>query len=99
MKLCCRELDFFLKEKKVSIGYNARFRSYYIPLAGLGGVQRITFCPWCGTKLPPALDDEYDEAISSILNIPIEEITLDPYHDPNLPAEFKSDEWWKKQGL
>lgn len=92
-------MNFFLKENKVSIGYSKRFRSYYLNLKSSGGCQDIYYCPWCGKKLPKNLDNEYDTELSNVLKIPVDEISLYNYHDPNLPKEFKTDEWWKKRGL
>lgn len=99
MMYCCNEMVSFLEESKVSIGYSPRFRSYYINLKGSEGAQRINFCPWCGSSLPKALDEEYDEELSKVLNINKEDITLDTYHRNDIPPEFKSDEWWKIRGL
>jgi len=94
-------MDFFLEESKISIGYSGKFRSYYINLKGSGGGQRIHYCPWCGKKLPKILDDEYDQELSKATGIAIDNITLDTYSssNPNLPLEFRTDEWWKKRGL
>jgi hypothetical protein len=99
MEHCCKEMQFFLEEEKISIGYSSRFRSYYINLKGSGAVQRIIYCPWCGKLLPKPLDNEYDLELSKLLNVPLDDITLDTYYSKSLPKEFKTEEWWKKRGL
>lgn len=74
----------------------------------------LDFCPWCGEKLPPALDDDYPCALlmewgnvwkskypwwyRSHWN----EICLQGPKNPfprGFPKEFKSDAWWKNRGL
>jgi hypothetical protein len=102
MDHCCNLMDEFLEENKVSIGYSERFRSYYIELkTSKSATQDIYYCPWCGKKLPKILDDEYDQELSKATGIAIDNITLDTYSssNPNLPPEFRTDEWWKKRGL
>ena len=97
---CCSLMQDFLEENKVAIGYSKKLRAYYIDLkTSKIACQTMYFCPWCGKKLPKILEDEYDQAISVKLSIPIGDITLETYDDPRLPLEFKTDEWWKKRGL
>jgi hypothetical protein len=62
-------------------------------------IQFISYCPFCGAKLPEDLDEEYWDTI-------ISEFGPEYYHthenyNPNrsLPQEFQTDEWWKKRGL
>ncbi|CAC9580370.1 hypothetical protein BPUTSESOX_747 [uncultured Gammaproteobacteria bacterium] len=58
IKHCCKEIGFFLEEDKVRISYNNIFREYSIELNS-NATQLIYYCPWCGSKLPKSLDDEY----------------------------------------
>ena len=96
MKHCCDLMTDFISDPRVPIEYNARVRSYGLPLRQAPAIQGIIYCPWCGIKLPSRLRDEYYRII-------IEELHLDPSPDvletPGLPKEFKTDEWWKKRGL
>jgi hypothetical protein len=59
----------------------------------------ISYCPFCGSKLPKELIDEKDETIYRELGA--EYLTDDDGNPPikELPEEFNSDEWWKKRGL
>jgi hypothetical protein len=50
----------------------------------------LSYCPWCGVKLPTDLADEYFDAVRD----PKTGKVLD-----QLPPEFHTDEWWKKRGL
>jgi hypothetical protein len=62
-------------------------------------IQYILYCPFCGSKLPDDLEEEYWEAI--INEAGPEFYPTHENYDPNkhLPPEFQTDEWWKKRGL
>ncbi len=49
-------------------------------------------CPWCGKKLPKNLRDEW---LTELKKMGIE----DPILSPDIPEEFKTDEWWKRRDL
>jgi hypothetical protein len=71
--------------------YTPKWRSYGIVINGNPDNQIfLTYCPFCGKKLPEELLLEYDTATRN-------RETGKPL-DP-LPEEFKTDEWWKKRGL
>lgn len=55
----------------------------------------IKFCPWCGKRFPK------DLSINRSKTIDKEHICPTPCNgdDRHIPAEFFSDEWWKKRGL
>ena len=93
---CCSQMIFFLEENKVAIYYDKRKRNFAIELKGSSGIQRIFFCPWCGKRLPESLSDEFWDIIDK-LEIDTSEVPLEDH--PDMPEEFKSDEWWKKRGL
>ena len=82
--------------KRIQIGYRSRYRDYYIPLLNQSAIQGIFYCPWCGTKLPKDLLDEYFDILEKEYSID------DPRRAEEagiLLEEFKSDEWWKKRNL
>ena len=58
-------------------------------------VTEIYYCPWCGSKLPKELSDEWFDILENEYGI------LDPHHTERkkVPIEFKTDEWWKKREL
>jgi hypothetical protein len=66
-------------------------------------LQTVRYCPFCGTRLPDDLIEEYDVAVYEILGqagvelIAGNERFLIPPKE--LPQEFQTDEWWKKRGL
>lgn len=88
---CCKEMSFFIEEKKVAIYYRPQFREYAVGLRQMSASQIIHYCPWCGKKFPLGLDDAFFEEI--------EKLGFETANDLNLPEEFKTDEWWKKRGL
>jgi hypothetical protein len=58
--------------------------------------QGVDYCPWCGTKLPESLFDTRFDILEKEYGID------SPYDDKQkdkIPAEFLTDEWWKKRGL
>lgn len=92
---CCQQMSAFLEEKKVHISYSQRFRQYGIVLSGGNVIQEIYYCPWCGTKLPGSLKDEYFQTLDRLGAINKTIFSND------IPDDFRSDKWWKsgKYGL
>jgi len=91
---CCEEMARHVEGGEVSISYNDRHRAYGIlttweynrSLAK----QQITYCPWCGARLPHGLSDKWFDLL--------DDLGLDP-EDPRVPEEMRSDAWWRKRGL
>ena len=98
MKHCCDNMTWYASHKNDIIQYEPFDRSYrfLIPTDPCGDRQSFEYCPWCATKLPEELGEEWGEALEKELGIE------DPFIDPgyeNLPEEFRTDAWWKKRGL
>jgi hypothetical protein len=92
MKFCCKTLKSKIKqEPDEHILYLPQTRTFQIIGLGLDTVD-ISYCPWCGNKLPDDLTDQ-------LVNIIYEELKLDSYNDPRLPKQFKSNRWWVDLGL
>ena len=75
--------------------YDKTTRSYRIKSPIIGS-HRIPFCPWCGTKFPKELIDEWYGILEKEYGI------TNPDNNEQsklIPAEFLTDEWWKKRGL
>jgi len=95
MKHCCKEMEFFIREGSVDILYEPMFRGYSIGMKnGTSAQQTIHFCPWCGSKLSMNLRDKWFEVLWEAYDL---EFPLEAKE--RIPAEFKTDEWWKKRGL
>lgn len=69
----------------VVVIYIDKFQEYGLVIHD-GGTSSIgiSFCPWCGAKLPDSQRDRwFDE---------IEALGLDPWSD-EIPGRYESDEW------
>ena len=93
---CCEQMDLLLEDPKVPIEYYPIAREYGLTLRGSSAVQLLYYCPWCGTKLPESVRDLFFQILREQYNI---DPGFDIKNDPNIPPEFKSDEWWKKRSL
>lgn len=89
-------MKIFLEDPKVPLKYYPITREYGLILNHSSAIQLIFYCPWCGTKLPKDLREEFFNILEKEYGI---EPEFDIQNDPNIPEEFKSDEWWKKLGL
>lgn len=71
------------------LAYSPKFDEYGIIVHdGGSSVSAIAFCPWCGTELPPSRRDRWFEEI--------ERLGFTRPDDPNIPARFHSDDWWRE---
>ena len=98
MKHCCIEMEgyteFHCKAHQTPyncpdqlMAYNAKFDEYGIIIHD-GGTSLIyvSFCPWCGKKLPESKRDEWFDII--------DELGIDPAID-EIPTTYLSDEWYR----
>jgi hypothetical protein len=90
---CCTAMTAHLAGGELALAYDDRFRQYGIEhRAGLArGIQLITFCPWCGAKLPKDLVDEWFGVLDNELGLASD--------DPALPEAMKTSAWWRQRGL
>ena len=58
-----------------------------IPWGGHRSVP-ITYCPWCGTRLPESLEQLWYETLYALG-------FQDPGNDDDIPPAFVTDEWWR----
>ncbi|HEY3386863.1 MAG TPA: hypothetical protein VGK46_10155 [Saprospiraceae bacterium] len=54
---------------------------------GGSSVIQISYCPWCGSKLPESKRDRWFEDMRQLG-------FEDEYDD--IPEEYTTDEWWRK---
>jgi hypothetical protein len=87
-------MDGHLKEGEVGITYIDYTREHAVDYRHDSSVQVISFCPWCGSKLPDGLRAKWGETLESL------EI-FDPYGDDRekVPNEFWTEQWWIERGL
>lgn len=55
---CCEMMRYYIDHEDRVIYYWARFDEYLVPVhdGGSSGIQ-MTFCPWCGVRLPVSKRD------------------------------------------
>ena len=96
---CCETLMELIKEGNY-VKYDPADRSFSIFKSGSRQFGMcIDYCPFCGKKLPPNLIDERERVIQNELGIDYVPSYSNEDDGKALPAEFKTDEWWKKRGL
>lgn len=98
---CCLTMDATLENGESLLSYDSKMREYsirggkcYKDGKDYGGFMLI-YCPFCGTKLPKDLRDEWFDELSKILGFEVD-ISTDKR---KIPKDFKSDAWWKKRKL
>lgn len=71
------------------IFYSAKFDEYGIIIHdGGSSFIEISFCPWCGTKLPTSKRELWFDTLEKLgYNNPFEQ---------DIPQAFKSDKWYNK---
>jgi hypothetical protein len=92
---CCKKMHEAVQIYKF-INYDMVDRGYDIEHSD-GMASLLSYCPWCGSKLPDTLERKIFEVLKTEYGINKE--VADVFHGTNLPEEFKTDEWWKKRGL
>ena len=119
MKFCCATLKSELwnrfsseANEDKSLVYDPVFRMYAYHAKRRktyeeSELRTIAYCPFCGSRLPYYLYDEYHLILEQALGT--DEFFELWYQDPKtgkskadqnkVPEEFKTDEWWIKRGL
>jgi Domain of unknown function (DUF6980) len=71
------------------VGYNPKFDEYgiYVHDGGGSAWMVISFCPWCGARLPASRRDEWSDTLGRL--------GFDDPPSQEIPPEFKTDAWWR----
>ena len=98
-KYCCDKMKYFINKRCDKhnnvfqcsdniLVYIEKFDKYGIIIHDSGeSYIVISYCPWCGKKLPLSKRDLwFDELDKLCIESPMEE---------EIPPKFKTDEWWK----
>ena len=99
---CCKGLKGAIEFFNTPIRYRARYREYVIKDEGFNDDEglivssKLSYCPWCGEKLPKSLFNYWKREIA--IHFGIVDF-LDKEELNKLPKEYMTDEWWKKKGL
>lgn len=71
------------------IVYTSKFDEYGLIFHdGGSSFSEISFCPWCGSKLPDSKRDLWFDTL--------EQLGYDDPSNQEIPEEFKSDKWYNK---
>ena len=88
-----------IEDGRVQLFYDAIKRRYYTTVIDITNevvaTQTLYFCPFCGTRLPKDLHEEYCTILNNMFNVR----GIGDIPKAKIPSEFKSDEWWIKRGL
>jgi hypothetical protein len=94
-KFCCGTVEHVLENGRV-MEYDETIRSFSIDsMDDYRHRYGLFYCPWCGTKFPKELSNEWMDTVRDELGLE------DPADDDRdkVTEEFRTDEWWKKRGL
>ena len=84
---CCQMMHQSVSDHKI-ISYSKRFDEYMIPISQDSGIC-LSFCPWCGTKLPESKRELWFEELDRL------GIEFSLFDTEQVPSPYLSDEWWK----
>jgi len=95
---CCWDMDVMIEDNDTlyNVKYNSKLREYYLESLEGPYMRILEYCPWCGIHLKLGLRDEWFDILEHEYGLDLPDI---PDQEKKIPAEFKTDEWWKKRGL
>ena len=100
MSHCCDVMEYYSTGAKGVLKYSPATREYKFILyntPGKLGYQEITYCHWCGSRLPQSLGKEWYEAVKQDLGL--EDVEGDAEEWAKLPEKYKTEQWWREKGL
>jgi hypothetical protein len=92
---CCETMHKALKNPRIPLKYYPICRQYVFIMNSIK-LCLLFYCPWCRKKLPKNLNKQFHNILEKEYGISPD---LEVEKNPNIPQEFKSEEWWKKRGL
>lgn len=93
----CPSMTVLVDDPRFGVTYSPRVRRYALEERGDRGpddlrtVQRLDYCPWCGSALPSDLSEQWWDAVDAATGGTYE--LGDPLS--TLPAELRTDAWWR----
>lgn len=82
--------------REYHVEYDSTFENKETGEVSLGVAAGISYCPWCGSKLPKELSEEWEQEVTNKFNV-ID--TLDKEELKKVPEEYMTEERWRKRGL
>ena len=84
----CLQMRTSVEDPRLPVEYHERVREYVIPAYEPSSmVMELLWCPWCGERLPESLRDELGDRLEAL------DLSI---FDEDIPAEYKTDEWWRR---
>lgn len=72
----------------ILVSYISKFNEYGIIIHDGGSSSiGISYCPWCGSRLPESKRDEWHEAL--------EKLGFDDPSEQDIPTEYNSEAWYQ----
>lgn len=94
MEHCCESMKYMVEEE-ISIIFIPEYREYGVPIRDGGSSYLvILYCPWCGTKLPESLHEEYFDILDKM---GIDYACLPEELQEKLPENMRSEKWWQER--
>ena len=93
---CCFTTHTTIEDNSGPLRYEPDTRNYLLDIIGDHAKALALYCPWCGKKLPEPLDEEWTRILTEEYGIKWPDLEQNKH---KIPAEFLTDEWWKKRGL
>jgi hypothetical protein len=90
---CCNSMRRHVLDPVSPMSYTGRLRQFFIAPNETAPITLFAFCPWCGIRLPASLNEEWFDAVEKFGIVDIFQ-SID-----ELPAEFRTDAWWKSRDL
>jgi len=73
-----------------ALDWSRAWDEYWIPVPYDGySANLIRYCPWCGTRLPHSKKEQWYQALYAL--------GFDDPGEQAIPAEFRSDRWWRER--
>jgi hypothetical protein len=92
---CCLTMDAELSRGDALLYYSLRFREYGVKIPNSTGGMLMNYSICCGKKVPESVRDEWYDILEKEYGLE----RPDGEDKKKVPAEFWTDEWWKKRGL
>jgi len=94
---CCIAMNNQLQEARSPIVYFQEWRDYAFLIPKFTGCATIDYCIYCGTRMPDSLSDKWFFILESKYKLSGSK-DFDSKNN-KIPAEFLTDEWWKKRNI
>jgi len=92
---CCMTMHYELLSDYKILEYSSKWREYGVTIHNSSTIMLMDYCMCCGKKLPESLRNKWFDILEEEYKLE-SPISSDK---KKVPAEFLTDEWWKKRGL